>query len=162
MSVPRKGRKVVFSIDPMTEPDLPQVLAIERASFSSPWTRQSFLFDIHDNPFARSIVARDTAGQVLGYGCAWVVHEELRINNIAVRADSRGSSIGRALLRHLLDAGRSEKCRTALLEVRPSNLVAIALYESEGFVQVGRRKNYYTVEREDALVMAYDLIPDED
>jgi len=94
---------------------------------------------------------------VVGYGCSWHVQEELRINNIAVREDWRGGSIGRALLRHMLEAGRGAGCRIAFLEVRPSNQVARALYESEGFVSVGRRKDYYRVEREDALVLALQL-----
>ena len=141
----------------MVDADLPEVLAIEQASFRSPWTRQSFMFDLHDNPFARSIVARGPSGEVVGYGCSWHVHEELRINNIAVREDWRGRSVGRALLRSMLEAGRAAGCRIAFLEVRPSNTVARALYESEGFVSVGRRKDYYRVEREDALILALEL-----
>lgn len=148
-------------MEKMREADLDAVIAIEKASFSSPWTRQSFLFDLYDNPFARSVVARDSAGDVVGYGCAWQVHEELKINNIAVRGDRRGESIGRSLLRSMIDEGKRSGCRTAILEVRPSNLVARALYESEGFVQIGRRKDYYRAEREDALVLALDLV-DED
>lgn len=147
-------------VEAMREPDLDQVLAIERTSFRSPWTRQSFLFDMNENPFARSIVARETNGKVAGYGCSWHVHEELRINNIAVREDARGRGIGRSLLQHMLNEGRKAGCRVAFLEVRPSNMAARALYESEGFVQIGRRKGYYRVEREDALVLALELGPE--
>jgi len=154
------GGARLASIDPMTDADLPDVIAIEQASFRSPWTRQSFLFDLHDNPYARSIVARSVSCEVVGYGCSWHVQEELRINNIAVREDWRGRSVGRALLRHMLEAGRGAGCRVAFLEVRPSNQVARALYESEGFVTVGRRKGYYRVEREDALVLALELKPE--
>jgi [ribosomal protein S18]-alanine N-acetyltransferase len=130
-------------------------------SFASPWTRQSFLFDLHDNPFAHSLVARPgPGGAVIGYGCTWQVHEELRINNIAVHPDWRGRSIGRALLRRMLLDGRQAGCRVALLEVRPSNAPARALYESEGFAQIGRRKNYYRAEREDALILALEMEED--
>ena len=157
MATAKAGREdPVF--DPMKDADLAEVLAIERLAFASPWTRQSFLFDLHDNPFARSIVAREVAGgPVIGYGCTWHVHEELRINNIAVHPDWRGSAIGRGLLRRMLAEGRDAGCRIALLEVRPSNVAARALYESEGFVQIGRRKNYYRAEREDALVLALEM-----
>lgn len=141
----------------MTEVDLDQVLLIERASFRSPWSRQSFLFDLRENPFARSWVARADGGVVAGYVCCWIVHEELRINNIAVRETMRGRSTGRALLRLALREGRRSGCRLALLEVRVSNLAARRLYESEGFGQIGRRKDYYRVDREDALVMALEL-----
>lgn len=157
----RKVPKAKVTIEPMREADLDAVLAIEKASFSAPWTRQSFLFDMYDNPFARSFVARDARGEVAGYGCAWQVHEELKINNIAVDADRRGASVGRSILRFMLDEGRRSGCRIAILEVRLSNLVARALYESEGFVQIGRRKDYYRAEREDALVLALDLIEED-
>jgi ribosomal-protein-alanine N-acetyltransferase len=144
--------------EPMKDTDLAEVLAIERIAFASPWTRQSFLFDLHDNPFARSIVARPApGGAVIGYGCTWLVHEELRINNIAVHPDWRGRAIGRAMLRRMLAEGREAGCRIALLEVRPSNAAARSLYESEGFVQIGRRKNYYRAEREDALILALEM-----
>ena len=148
------------SFAPMRDEDRPEVLAIERASFRSPWSEQAFRFDLHENPSARSLVARDASGAVVGYGCSWHVYEELRINNIAVREDMRGRSIGRALLRRMIQEGRLAGCRVVLLEVRPSNLVARALYESEGFTQIGRRKDYYRVEREDALVMALELVPE--
>jgi len=161
MATDPKAPRMEITFAPMTEDDLPAVLVIERSSFSSPWTRQSFLFDLRDNPFARLVVARDAAGEVVGYGCAWHVQEELRINNIAVRGDRRGLSIGRLLLRRMLAEGRQAGCRTALLEVRPSNTVARALYESEGFVQIGRRKDYYRAEREDALVMALEVEEEE-
>ena len=154
-------KKIEVSVVAMTEADLDSVLVIEKSSFSSPWTRQSFLFDLHDNPFAHPVVARDGAGRVLGYGCTWRIHGELRINNIAVRRDRKGAGIGRAMLRHMLDQGRQAGCRIALLEVRPSNAAARGLYQSEGFVQIGRRKNYYTAEHEDALVLALELTEEE-
>jgi len=157
MATAKAGREDPI-FDPMKDADLAEVLAIERASFASPWTRQSFLFDLHDNPFARSIVARPApGGVVIGYGCTWHVHEELRINNIAVHPEWRGRAIGRALLRRMLEEGREAGCRVALLEVRPSNVPARSLYESEGFVQIGRRKNYYRAEREDALILALEM-----
>ena len=153
----RPGGESEVAFGPMLEADLDQVLAIERVAFKSPWSRQSFLFDMTENPFARSIVARDGTGAVAGYGCSWHVQEELRINNIAVRVDMRRLNVGRSLLRQMLAEGRRAGCRIALLEVRPSNIAARALYESEGFVQIGRRKDYYLAEREDALVMALEL-----
>ena len=157
---PEGGDSAGIAFAPMREDDLDEVLVIERDSFRSPWTRQSFLFDLHENPFARSIVARSRSGELIGYGCSWLVHEELRINNIAVRADWRGRAVGRVLLRRMIREGRLAGCRIALLEVRPSNMAARALYESEGFAQVGRRKDYYRAEREDALVMALELGPE--
>ena len=160
MATRRKHEEIEITVGPMMEADLVEVLTIERESFSSPWTRQSFLFEIYENPYAKPVVAREAGGGVVGYGCVWQVHEELKINNLAVRRDRRGRSIGRTLLRYLLEGGRRAGCSVALLEVRPSNAAARALYESEGFVQIDRRRNYYTVEREDALVLALDLDPE--
>ena len=139
------------------EQDLDEVLEIEKASFSSPWTRRSFLFDLQENPFSRALVVRELGGGIVGYACCWHLYEELKINNLAVRADCKRLGIGRALLRKVLEAGRRGGCRVALLEVRPSNNAARMLYESQGFVQVGRRKGYYTQEKEDALVLALEL-----
>lgn len=156
----RRKPKARIAITPMVEADLAEVIAIERASFRSPWTRQSFLFDLRDNPFAQSIVARDRKGSLVGYGCSWHAHEELRINNVAVLETSRGGGVGRAILRRMIDEGRKAGCRIALLEVRPSNAVARALYASEGFEEIGRRKDYYRAEKEDALVLALELKPE--
>jgi ribosomal-protein-alanine N-acetyltransferase len=141
----------------MGEADLDEVIEIEKVSFSSPWTRQSFLFDLQENPIARSMVARSQSGELIAYACCWHLYDELRINNIAVHPGHRGEGVGRAILRRVLEEGRRAGCKLALLEVRPSNAAARALYESEGFSQVGRRKNYYREEREDALVLALEL-----
>ena len=156
MSLSREG-SAGLEFQPMDPRDLDEVLEIERVSFASPWSRESFLFDLRENPFGRSIVASDPDGRIVGYACCWHLYEELKINNLAVRPDRRGSGVGRAILRCVIDQGRRAGCRIALLEVRPSNAAARALYESEGFVQIGRRKNYYREEREDALVLAFEL-----
>jgi ribosomal-protein-alanine N-acetyltransferase len=142
----------VAHFEVMTEDDLDDVLAIERVSFPTPWTRDNFEFEIRSNPFARNIVVRDE-GVVAAYACVWVVGDELKINNIAVRESSRGRGLGSELLRHVLERGRAEGCVDAELEVRPSNLRARRLYESHGFREVRRRKGYYQDTQEDALVM---------
>lgn len=156
MSRSRGGNPgIVF--EPMVENDLDAILEIEAASFASPWTKDSFLFDLRENPFSRASVARDETGEAVGYACCWHLYEELKINNIAVRPDRRRAGIGRALLRHVLEQGQQAKCKVALLEVRPSNTAARTMYESAGFRQVGRRRDYYRMEKEDALVLALEL-----
>jgi ribosomal-protein-alanine N-acetyltransferase len=157
----RPGGKSGLVLEPMTAADLDEVTAIEDLSFGSPWSKESFLFDLEENVFSRSTVARDKEGRIVGYSCCWHLHEELKINNIAVHPKHRGKGIGRTLLRAALEAARGADCQVALLEVRPSNSAARALYASEGFVEVGRRKDYYTQEREDALVLALDLVKGE-
>jgi len=145
-----------WEFDVMTEDDLDQVLTIEREAFPTPWTRDNFRFEIRANPFARNLVAR-RGRHVLAYACLWVVGDELKINNIAVRAEWRGRGLGAALLARVLERGRAEECSEAELEVRPSNEVARRLYEHHGFREVRRRKGYYQDTREDAIVMVARL-----
>jgi ribosomal-protein-alanine N-acetyltransferase len=138
------------------EEDLDQVLEIERASFACPWKREHFLHEIRENRWAVNLAVR-RRGDLLAYACTWVLYEELKINNIAVRADHRRQGLGRWLLQRILDDARRQGCTIARLEVRPSNTAAILLYERVGFAKVGRRKGYYQSEGEDAVVMEMEL-----
>jgi len=137
--------------------DLPSVLDIERGTFPAPWTQDNFVHEIERNPFACNRVVRSELGEVEAYINAWILDGEVKINNLAVRAAHRGRGLGEALLRHLLEIGRSAGCLGAMLEVRPTNLRALSLYEKLGFRVVGRRKRYYSDTGEDALVMRRDF-----
>ena len=141
----------------MRPEDLPEVMAIEKQTFPVPWTRQNFLHEIRDNPFSSNLVVRSEAGEIVAYANVWVVDRELRINNIAVREASRRQGYGAGLMIHLTELGRGKGCECASLEVRPSNLPALRLYEKLGFRVVARRKGYYSDSREDALVMRAHL-----
>src|SRR5438046_4862532 len=140
----------------MRPEDLDEVLGIERASFSMPWSRGAFLYEIQQNRVARCWVMRDEE-RVVGYLCLWEVSDEVHITNIAVRPESRRRGLGRTLLGGLLDDARQRQIRLVVLEVRPSNTHARTLYESFGFRVVGRRRGYYYDTGEDALVMENDL-----
>jgi ribosomal-protein-alanine N-acetyltransferase len=146
-----------LSIDAMRAADLDQVVAIERASFTMPWSRGAFLYEMEQNRVARCLVIRD-GKRVVGYVCMWEVADELHITNIAVHPASRRQGIGRRLLGTVLDDARSRGVRMVVLEVRPSNAEAIALYESFGFRVIGRRRGYYYDTGEDALVMETSLV----
>lgn len=150
-----------LSIERMRPEDLDEVLAIERASFSMPWSRGAFLYELQQNRVARCSVARQE-GRVVGYLCVWEVGGELHITNIAVHPAARRQGIARRLLRTALDEARQRGVRLAALEVRPSNQEARALYESFGFRVVGRRRGYYYDTGEDALVMERSLQEDSD
>jgi ribosomal-protein-alanine N-acetyltransferase len=115
----------------LDERDLDQVLAIERASFRSPWRREHFLFEIHENRCAVNRVLRH-GSRVLAYACVWEIHGELKINNIAVRAEQRRRGVGKWLLRRILADARSGGCTVARLEVRPSNRTPVAARGSGG------------------------------
>jgi ribosomal-protein-alanine N-acetyltransferase len=140
----------------LREADLDEVLAIERVSFPTAWTRDNFLYELRDNRFARNLALR-AGGRLAGYACLWVLEDELKINNIAVRPDLRGSGLGHTLLRACLELGVAEHCAEATLEVRPTNLVARRLYERYGFRETGRRPGYYQDTGEDAVLMTARL-----
>jgi ribosomal-protein-alanine N-acetyltransferase len=140
----------------LREADLDAVLAIERVSFPTAWTRDNFLYELRDNRFARNLALR-ADGSLAGYACLWALEGELKINNIALRPDLRGTGLGHVLLRACLEVGLAEGCAEASLEVRPSNLVARRLYERYGFREIGRRSGYYQDTREDAVLMAARL-----
>jgi [ribosomal protein S18]-alanine N-acetyltransferase len=145
-----------IAIEPMTVADLPLVLAIELQSFTTPWTEANFRHEIEGNPLAWNLVAR-AEGRVVAFACAYVVADELMINDLAVDAFHRRRGVARALLRHLADGARLRGCRRATLEVRLGNESARALYESVGFRVVGRRPGYYADTGEDALLLTFPL-----
>jgi ribosomal-protein-alanine N-acetyltransferase len=136
----------------MRPEDLDEVLAIERASFSMPWSRGAFLYEIQQNRVARCRVMR-ADGKIVGYLCVWEIADEIHVTNVAVHPQRRRQGIARALLSGLLDEAQARDLRLVVLEVRPSNREAIALYESFGFRVTGRRRGYYYDTGEDALVM---------
>jgi [ribosomal protein S18]-alanine N-acetyltransferase len=151
---------ISLSIERMRASDLDEVLPIERASFTMPWSRGAFLYEIEQNQVARCLVLRE-AGQLVAYICVWEVADELHITNIAVHPDTRRRGFGRTLLGRTLEDARERAVRLVVLEVRPSNTEARALYESFGFRVVGRRRGYYYDTGEDALVMEMALGRDE-
>ncbi len=149
------------SIEPMTLEDIPQVIEIEDRSFPNPWSASSFRYEIVENPYASLFVARSTASRpvVVAFACVWVIDQEIKVNNIAVHPRWRGHGVGARLLQFLIEFGAGQGCREISLEVRPSNAAAIRMYRSAGLVQVGRRKQYYSDTREDAIVMARPIEP---
>lgn len=146
-------------IEPAGIPDLEEVLAIEEASFSAPWTETMMRAEIEGNPFARFLLARRRSDRRLeGYVCYWVVFDELRLLNLAVAPRARRLGIGRALVRRALAEGRARGCARVLLEVRASNAPALALYDQFGLRRLGVRKRYYSNPTEDAILMELSLV----
>ncbi len=145
------------AVEPMRPEDLDEVLAIERASFSMPWSRGAFLYEIQQNRVARCRVMRE-GDELVGYLCVWEIADEIHITNVAVHPTRRRQGIARTLLGRLLVEAQARDMRLVVLEVRPSNREAIALYESFGFRVTGRRRGYYYDTGEDALVMEAQLV----
>ena len=136
---------------PMNPSHVAQVAALERVCFTDPWSEASVAGEL-DNELSLWLVAVE-GETVLGYVGSQTVPDSTDILNVAVSPDHRGCGIGRALLTELEQRLRQQGVTEVLLEVRPSNAPAIALYTSLGFVQVGRRPNYYLNPREDALIL---------
>ena len=139
---------------PMVAADLPQVMEIERLSFTSdPWTPGLFLHELKLD-FSRLHLARttDAAKRVVGYACWWLVGDEVHILNLAVHPSARGTGAGRALVQRIIDDALAHAAVSVSLEVRPENAAALGLYRAMGFAQIGLRKNYYG-HGEDAVIM---------
>ncbi len=141
-----------LSMAPMTLDDLGEVLAIERASFQTPWSRGAFRYELTQNRVARSVVVR-IGREIVGYLCLWEIGHEIHITNLAVHPSFRRRGVARALLGRVMEDARRSGVELVFLEVRPTNVEAVTLYESFGFRVIGRRKGYYFDTGEDALVM---------
>ena len=146
----------------MTVADVPEVHAIEAATFAIPWSQESLLHEMEGNACARYLVAEGGQGEVVGYAGAWIIFDEGHITNVAVEAASRGRGIGRALMRALMGYASNLGVGYLTLEVRRGNRTAQALYQSLGFVELSVRKRYYEDNGEDALLMVCDHLPPAD
>jgi ribosomal-protein-alanine N-acetyltransferase len=132
--------------------DLPAVLAIERKQFSNPWTEEHFQAELL-NSFSHFYVAGDLKNSALaGFLIFWRLDDELELHKIAVVKDCQRRGYGSSLLDFFISTARAWHCQSALLEVRASNAAAIRLYEKFAFQCVGRRREYYSLPAEDALV----------
>jgi len=142
---------------PMVVADLAGVLRVEQAAYTYPWTESIFRDCLH---VGYSCWVADCGGYLVGHGLMSAAAGECHILNLCVHPDWQRRRIGRTLLRRLLALGRRREADTAFLEVRPSNAAAMALYLSEGFGEVGRRRGYYPTPaggKEDAIIMAKPL-----
>lgn len=140
----------------MTIDDIPDIMEIERASFSLPWTYEAYYNELIMNEFAMYIVL-EYHGQIIGFCGSWVIIDEAHITNIAIDPNFRGKKLGEALLRQVMIVVMQKGAKTMTLEVRVSNIVAQNLYRKLGFQNGGIRKRYYTDNYEDALVMWVNL-----
>lgn len=141
-----------IEIREMAIEDIDGVLEVEKKSFTTPWSRESFKMEVEKNKLARYMVAR-VNDKVVGYGGFWLIIGEAHITNIAVDTDYRGKGIGNLLLKSLILLAGTLDCNSMTLEVRESNIVAQNLYKKYGFLPAGIRKNYYSDVGEDAIIM---------
>lgn len=140
--------------------DLAAIERIERASYPAPWSRSMFASELAKQS-SLSIAAVAPDGQLVGYLVLSRYVDAWHVMNVAVDPSYRRRGIASAMLHHLFEVTRDDAERGYTLEVRVSNLAAIGLYESFGFVSRGVRRGYYTDNREDAVIMWKDPDPKE-
>lgn len=147
------GEMLTFA--PMLFKDLHEVYYIEQSVFSYHWTYPNFQSSVAQENLG--CVLRNAAGKMLGYFVAMDVVDELHLLKIAVAQEYQGKGYGRLLMDRVIGLARELKMDSMLLEVRPSNESAVAMYRNTGFKTIGVRKGYYVDTKEDALVMRLPL-----
>jgi ribosomal-protein-alanine N-acetyltransferase len=135
------------------EEDLDGILAVEAASFTNPWTRAMYEWELQNRSVCHILVVRTPTCPVAGFCSFWLVVDEIHINNVAVLPECRGRGFGTLLMRRVLTEGRRLGATRATLEVRASNDAARRFYEGLGFCATAVRKQYYTNPVEDALIL---------
>ncbi len=140
----------------MREQDLDRVLLNERAAYPIPWSPGVFESSLRGKD---QCWVMEVNAQVIGHAIVSYVLDEAHLLNICVHPEFSGKGLGRSLLRFLIRESQARGASSFYLEVRVSNLAAIALYHSEGFNEVGVRPGYYPGEgrREDAMLMTLEL-----
>jgi ribosomal-protein-alanine N-acetyltransferase len=140
----------------MTDDDLDEVIAVERAIYTHPWTRGNFTDSLRAGYDCRTWRRE---GELLGYFILMAAAGEAHLLNLSIAARHQRNGYGRMLLAEAADLARQRGSRSVFLEVRPSNLAAQALYTRFGFRRVGVRRGYYPAHggREDAIVLTFGL-----
>ena len=146
------------NIRTMTYNDLKSVIAIEIQSYTHPWTIGIFR-DCLRVGYSSWAVERDK--MIIAYGIVMLAAGEAHILNLCIHPEFQHKGLGRRLLDFLSEKARQSDIEMILLEVRRSNHIAIELYQSEGFHELGVRNNYYPADkgREDAIIFARYLKP---
>lgn len=136
--------------------DLDAIMAIEEASFTTPWPLDAMRDEILKNEWSAVTVA-ELDGRIAGFAVCWTVADERHLQNLATEPSLRRAGVGDALVRRIVDDGRRGGAQFVILEVRASNEAAKALYARFGFQEIGLRKGYYQDSGEDAIVMVLAL-----
>jgi len=142
--------------DPDADADIDAIVALESASFTNPWSRETLVWELRNSDVTRAYVLRDADGRVAAFCVCWVIFDELHINTLAVDPAARRRGMASALLRHVLADAAAAGATKATLEVRASNAAALGLYERLGFRVAGTRPRYYARPEEDALLLWRD------
>jgi ribosomal-protein-alanine N-acetyltransferase len=146
----------VPALRPMRSGDLERVVAIERRIYSHPWTPGNFRDSLQAG---YSCWVMECADSLVAYGVLMIGVKEAHLLNLSVAASWQRRGLGRQLLYHFIELARGYEAERVLLEVRPSNHAALALYADAGFRRLHVRRGYYPVDggREDAILMELEL-----
>jgi ribosomal-protein-alanine N-acetyltransferase len=149
------GKTAPITIAPLIREDLDQVMAIEQASFTMPWSRNLFLSEFRNKPISLMLAAHslEEGRELVGYIVCWVFVDEVHILNLATKPPFRRHGIARQLVLAALGTAYEWGARRAFLEVRESNKAALKLYTDLGFERTQVRVEYYDLPVEDAIVM---------
>jgi ribosomal-protein-alanine acetyltransferase len=147
---------VPLAFRPMAAEDVETVIVLEREIYPFPWTPGNFRDAIQAG---NSCWIAEADGETVGYGVMLVAAGEAHLLNLGVARPWQRKGLGRRILQHLIRSAREGSAEIMYLEVRPSNLPALALYEDIGFTQIAKRRNYYPAHdgREDAVIMTLPL-----
>ena len=149
------------SLRPMQTDDLDAIMQIESTIYSHPWTRGNFSDSLNSGYSGWALEENET---VIGYALLMMMMDEAHLLNLSIAKTHQKQGLGRYLLEHMLKIAKSHKATNMFLEVRPSNISAIALYENMGFCEISVRRGYYPADpktsatgREDAVLMGLAL-----
>jgi [ribosomal protein S18]-alanine N-acetyltransferase len=137
---------------------LDELIAIERASFTNPWTREMYLAELQNRDVSMCYLARGPLGEAVGFCSCWLVLDELHINNLGVLSGLRRQGVASAILNRVRADAVARGATRATLEVRRSNTEAQALYARFGFTVASVRTGYYSHPVEDALILWNDAL----
>ena len=146
----------------MSPQDVPEVMAVERASYSAGWPATAFERELTQNAMARYVVLRAApGGTVVGFGGIWLMVDEAHVVTVAIVPAERRRGLGGLIVHGLMSLAIEQQMALATLEVRVSNEAARGLYQAYGFYEVGMRKRYYSDNHEDAVIMTTEDIQSE-
>ena len=154
--------KMKVRIVPMTADHLDDIARLEQICFSRPWSRRMLAEELENQCAAFLVALEPGTDNVIGYAGLLVMADEGYITNVAVFPEYRRRGVAEQIIQVFCDFAQGNHLAFLTLEVRPSNAPAISLYNSFGFEEVGRRKNYYDLPREDALILTRYFLYEED
>lgn len=129
--------------------DLDNIMPLEHQLFSSPWSKDDYIYELSSNPYAKYYVLEDD--KIVGYVGIWITYETAQITTIGIAKERQGEGLSKLLMNNVIE--ETKDCEAITLEVRVSNVKAIKLYESYGFKKEAIRKDYYLDNHEDAYLM---------